>query len=100
MTGFSSRAVAILMVASASFAACGKDKKSSPSSEEADSLVCESNSDCEQGWVCLDGECANTAAGAAYTDPATAVTADKVKNEVEKVQENAQKRNDELLDGL
>ncbi len=77
---------------------CGKGKKNTKS-EEA-SLVCESDDECEAGWVCLDGECANAASGAIYTDPANSVTPDKVKGQIEKIQENSQKRADEILEGL
>ncbi len=81
-----------------SLAACGKDKKTEAQASDVQS--CESNDDCEAGWVCLDSECADTSSGAAYTAPGSAVTPDKVRNEVQRIQEQAQKRNDELLDGL
>lgn len=79
---------------------CGKDKQAKASEEDEEVLVCEETADCEDGWVCLDGECANSASGAIYTDPANAVTPDKVKREIENIQKNAQKRNDEILEGL
>jgi hypothetical protein len=77
---------------------CDKDKKAKESDPEL--LLCEANEDCEEGWVCLAGECANAASGAIYTDPANAVTPDKVRGQIEKIQENSQKRADEILEGL
>ncbi len=88
----------ILAVLALSAASCGKDKKQEP--QKTDTATCSSNEDCEAGWLCLDGECADTSAGAVYADPSSAVTPDKVRSEVERVQEQRQKRNDELLDGL
>lgn len=96
-----SRYVSVFFLAlalGASALGCGKDKKVEPA--EAEPLACESNQDCEAGWVCLDGECASAASGAIYTDPANAVTPDKVRGEIEKIQENSQKRADEILEGL
>ena len=90
--------LALAFGASATALGCGKDKKAEPT--EAEPLTCESNQDCEAGWVCLDGECASAASGAIYTDPANAVTPDKVRGEIEKIQENSQKRADEILEGL
>jgi len=81
---------------------CGKKKNAvqSGTADDEEELACEANSDCEAGWICLDGECANSASGAVYTDPAHSVTPDKVKREVNKISENAQKRADKILDGL
>ncbi len=81
-------------------AGCGDSKKSENASPAEEQLVCEGNDDCEEGWVCLDGECANAASGAIYTDPSNAVTPDKVKAQVDKINANAQKRADEILEGL
>ncbi len=93
--------LSLLLGAALVMVACGKDKPSpTPPAEETESLACDSNSDCERGWACLDGECANTAAGAIYTDPSSAVTPAKVKSEIERIQENSQKRADDILEGL
>ena len=99
MARFSRNAFLLIVGLSTSLSACGKDKKAS-SGDDAETLVCESNDDCEEGWACLDGACANAASGAIYTDTANAVTPDKMKGQVEKIQENSQKRADEILDGL
>jgi hypothetical protein len=66
-------------------AACGRSK-AAPPVEPPDS--CKVDKDCPEGWHCLGAKCANPASGAIYTDPAHAVTPEKVKDQVEKV--NAQ----------
>jgi len=99
MTRFSISSLALLFVLSAGLSGCGK-KKAAEEEVDDDSLTCETNDDCEAGWVCLAGECANSASGAIYTDPSHAVTPDKVKNQVDQINEASQKRADEILDGL
>jgi hypothetical protein len=44
---------------------------------------CASDSDCAGGWTCLGGECADPRPGAIVSDPASAVTPDKVRRELE-----------------
>ena len=73
-------------------------KKEAEEQEQATS--CESSSDCEAGQVCLDGACASAAPGAVYTDTDTAVTPDKVKSEVDRLNEKAEQRANEILEGL
>ena len=92
----------LLLALAAAVPACGKSKKPAEQAEEGDesARVCESNDDCEAGWVCLDGECANSASGAIYTDPGNAVTPDKVRGEVERIQQQAQERADKILEDL
>lgn len=80
------------------FAQGCSDKKKAPAEEQAAS--CEATSDCEAGQICLDGACASTAPGAIYTDTDNAVTPDKVKSEVDRINEQTEERNSEILDGL
>jgi hypothetical protein len=74
---------------------CSDKKKAAE--EEPEIASCETNEDCEQGEVCLAKECASAASGAIYTDPSRAVTPDKVKAHVEMINEQAQKRADDIL---
>ena len=96
----SASALALSLVLCTGLGACGKDKKDSNAVDENEATVCESSDDCESGWVCLDGECASAGSGAIYADPASAVTPDKVKNEVDRINEKSQQRADEILEGL
>lgn len=80
-------------------ASCGKNDKEAEPQEEAVSS-CESTADCDKGMVCLAGECASTSGSALYTDPASAVTPDKVRKEIEAIGAKRQKRHDELLKNL
>jgi hypothetical protein len=48
---------------------------------------CRKSSDCDDGWVCLARVCADPRGSAIYTDPAHAVTPDKVRDEVEQAGE-------------
>lgn len=81
-------------------ASCGKNDKEADPQEEAEVSSCESTADCDDGMVCLAGECASTSGSALYTDPASAVTPDKVRKEIEAIGAKRQKRHDELLEGL
>lgn len=95
------RHFACLLSLSVSFAlACGDKKKPAAEEDEIEEPVCESNSDCEAGMVCLAGECASAKGTDIYTNTKSAVTPDKVKRHMEQVNENAQKRADELLKDL
>lgn len=80
------------------FAQGCSDKKKATEEEQVAS--CEATSDCEAGEVCLDGACASTAPGAIYTDTENAVTPDKVKAEVDRINEKAEERANEILEGL
>ncbi|MCP4447553.1 MAG: hypothetical protein GY811_19765 [Myxococcales bacterium] len=93
--------VALVVGLCVSISGCGKNKEADNAGEdESSDLTCESNSDCEPGWVCLEEECANAASGAIYTDTTNAVTPDKVRGQIEKIQEDSNKRADEVLKGL
>ena len=59
---------------------------------------CKSNADCNSGWFCLDGECASAKSKTVYTDPARAVTPDKVKRELERVNRKREADIDKSLD--
>ena len=91
------RRLVIIAVSVGLLGACS-DKKNP--AEEPEIAKCESNEDCEQGEVCLANECASAASGAIYTDPSKAVTPDKVKRHVDMINEQAQKRADEILSGV
>ncbi len=83
----------------ATLASCSGKKK--PAADQAEQASrCEDNSDCEESEVCLDGACASTAPGAIYSDPQNAVTPDKVKAEVERINKAAEDRADKELEGL
>jgi len=88
--------LAIAFVLCLSVSGCG-GKKNAPPAEEEDEVGCDSNSDCESGWQCLDHECVDTSSKAIYTHPSNAVTPEKVKREVERRQEEHTKRVDESL---
>ncbi len=80
--------------------ACSSNKGNSDEPEESAPMSCESTEDCDDNMVCLAGECASTRSTDIYTDPANAVTPQKVKAEIEAIQNTQQKRRDELLEGL
>ncbi len=84
--------LAILLVLAA---ACGKSKPTPPPVKPPD--TCEVDKDCPEGWRCLGSKCANPAAGAVYTDPGHAVTPDKYKDQVEKVNDQHEENVDKAM---
>jgi hypothetical protein len=60
---------------------------------------CASNQDCDNGWACLAGRCADTRKSAVFTHPEQMVTADKVRQEVEHQQEQHMRRMEKDLQG-
>ncbi len=74
--------------------ACGGEKKA-PNSDETTSGRCETNRDCEAPLVCLASECADPRVHRGGTNM---VTPDKMKREVEQINEQAEKRREKVLD--
>lgn len=62
--------------------ACGGDKKAADEDDEA--AACETDDDCEQGFMCMDSECTDTSSKAIYSGKSNNITPAKVKREVEK----------------
>ncbi len=56
---------------------------------------CASNDDCPAGDACLDGRCASTAHGAAFLHPGNAITPQKVKAAMERLNAASEKRTDD-----
>jgi hypothetical protein len=101
MSRFTLSSVALSLAFSLTCACSGKKKQAEDSDDDGvEELECEDNSDCEQGWVCLAGECSNAGSGAVYSDTKHAVTPDKVRKHLDQVNDKAQKRTDEMLEGL
>ena len=74
-------------------AGCPRDKvRGTPAPK-----VCASSRDCDDGWVCLSGQCADTRKSAAFTHPEQQVTPDKVRREVEQQQEQHMRRIDDQM---
>src|SRR5262249_19876665 len=67
-------------LAALALAAC-KQHRGTAASQQPDH--CTSNADCADGWVCLAEKCADPRASALYSDPASAVTPDKVQRQLE-----------------
>jgi hypothetical protein len=65
---------------------CGCRKSAPGVSAEPALTPCQSNADCQSGWVCLAHECADPREKAVYMAPKTAVTPDKVRRHLEQVQ--------------
>ncbi len=96
----SSLTLALSITAFASVGACSDKKKAAeePADEGPVEPECETNSDCDQGEVCLAQECANAASGAIYTDTENAVTPGKVKKHMEMINKQAQDRVDKMME--
>lgn len=60
---------------------------------------CASNQDCDNGWACLAGQCADTRKSAVFTHPEQMVTPDKVRQEVEHQQDQHLRRMEKDLQG-
>ncbi len=74
----------------------GAEEKSAPAT--AEKISCDTNADCRGEWKCLGGYCTDPRAKALYTDPKNAVTPDKMKQEVEKMNKEREKKVDKTLD--
>ena len=60
---------------------------------------CASNQDCDDGWACLAGRCADARRSAVFTHPEQAVTPDRVRQELEHRQDQHLRRIDKDLQG-
>jgi hypothetical protein len=78
---------------------CGSGCPGARSQESAVAKTCVSNQDCDNGWACLAGRCADTRKSAVFTHPEQMVTPDKVRQEVEHQQEQHMRRMDKDLQG-
>jgi hypothetical protein len=84
---------AALAGATLGLAAC--EKKTGPAAPEAH--ACRENSDCAGGWLCLNGKCASMKSSTIYADPENVATPQKVKKEVERLQDKAMGRVDKTM---
>ncbi len=101
------RVLGTVLLTLALLVGCGgkKSEKKNGTDEAAESAdqtegapECDTDEDCYQNEVCLDGKCTSTAGGAIYTNPGRAVTPGKVKREVEKRLQQGADRRDEYLE--
>jgi hypothetical protein len=74
----------LLVLVLLSVSGCRSKGRASEDDRTPSETHCASDSDCAGGRTCLGGECADPRPGAIASDPASAVTPDKVRRELEK----------------
>ncbi len=79
-------------------ASCGGDKNKDRSRSKSAAAACETNRDCGKGFACLANKCAAVSTKAIINNPSQVVTPQKVKDELQKIQDKHSKRIDEAMD--
>jgi hypothetical protein len=60
--------------------------------------MCKENGDCDAPLVCLSGTCTDPRSSAFFLDPKSAVTPDKVKRQVEGIQDQHDKKLEKVIE--
>jgi hypothetical protein len=61
---------------------------------------CADRSDCPETWICLAGKCTNPSEAAIYSDPANAITPDKVEREMEQIGQQRDQEIERRIEGV